>query len=305
MKATTLKRLVILIAVLSLVGGTGVIAERFQEKRLAGNRIREAELAVDKQDFVKAEAIYVEYLQHFPTDLEVQIKYANTLLKASKSLMAQSEAYGIYTHILTRASGREDVRRLLMQLKIDTGRFVSTGGGDDGADVDLMILLKSSSANPMLSSAKDEDQFRNLLSSPDGHLQFLLGQCYERAGDDPKALRKAKEMYEAAIKHTKGGSGLSAPQQIEAGERLATLLRDQFKDSEKANEVIDGLVKSSPQDHRAYLSGVSSFYGWNHIWSVFYEASNFGGRQSLTSTLHWPTLRLMGQSQIMIKQRNI
>jgi tetratricopeptide (TPR) repeat protein len=254
MKATTLKRLVILIAVLSLVGGTGVIAERFQEKRLAGNRIREAELAVDKQDFVKAEAIYVEYLQHFPTDLEVQIKYANALLKASKSLMAQSEAYGIYTHILTRASGREDVRRLLMQLKIDTGRFVSTGGRDDGADVDLMILLKSSSANPMLSSAKDEDQFRNLLSSPDGHLQFLLGQCYERAGDDPKALRKAKEMYEAAIKHTKGGSGLSAAQQIEAGERLATLLRDQFKDSEKANEVIDGLVKSSPQDHRAYLS---------------------------------------------------
>jgi cellulose synthase operon protein C len=254
MKATTLKRLVILIAVLSLVGGTGVIAERFQEKRLAGNRIREAELAVDKQDFVKAEAIYVEYLQHFPTDLEVQIKYANALLKASKSLMAQSEAYGIYTNILTRASGREDVRRLLMQLKIDTGRFVSSGGRSDGADVDLMILLKSSSANPMLSSAKDEDQFRNLLSSSDGHLQFLLGQCYERAGDDPKALRKAKEMYEAAIKHTKGGSGLSTAQQIEAGERLATLLRDQFKDSEKANEVIDGLVKSSPQDYRAYLS---------------------------------------------------
>lgn len=254
MKATTAKRLAILIAVLSLVGGTGVIAERFQEKRLAGDRIKEAELAVDKQDFVKAETIYLEYLQHFPTDLEIQIKYANTLLKASKSLMALSEAYQIYTNILTRASGREDVRRLLMQLKIDTGRYVSSGGRDDGADVDLMILLKSSSLNPKLSSPKDEDQFRNLLSSSDGYLQFLLGQCYERAGDDPKTLRKAKEMYEAAIKHTKGSSGLGAAQQIEAGERLATLLRDQFKDSEKANEVIDGLVKSSPQNYRAYLS---------------------------------------------------
>ena len=254
MKATTLKRLAILIAVLSLVGGTGVIAERFQEKRLADGRIKEAEGAIVKQDFVKAEAIFGEYLQHFPTDLEIQIKYANTLLKASKSLMAQSEAYQIYTNILKRASGREDVRRLLLQLKIDTGRLVSSNGRDDGADFDLKILLKSSSLNPKLLSSNDEDQFKNLLSSPDGHLQFLLGQCYEKAGDDPKALRKAKELYEAAIKHTKGSSGLSAPQQIEAGERLATLLRDQFKDSQKANEVIDGLVKNSPQDYRAYLS---------------------------------------------------
>ena len=254
MKATTWKRLAILIAVLSLVGGTGVVAELFQEKRLAGGRIKEAEVAIHEQEFVKAEAIFREYLQHFPTDLEIQIKYANTLLKASKSLMAQSEAYQIYNNILTRASGREDVRRLLMQLKIDTGRFVSSSGRDDGADVDLKILLKSSSLNPKLSSSNDEDQFKNLLSSPDGHLQFLLGQCYERAGDDPKTLRKAKELYEAAIKHTKGSSGLSAPRQIEAGERLATLLRDQFKDPQKANDVIDGLVKNSPQDYRAYLS---------------------------------------------------
>ena len=254
MKATTFKRLAILMATLSLVGGTGVIAERFQEKRLAGDRIKEAGLAIDKEDFVKAEAIFREYLQHFPTDLEIQVKYANTLLRASKSLMAQSEAFQIYTNVLTRASGREDIRRQLMQLKIDTGRFVSSGGRDDGADVDLMILLKSSSANPTLSSPKDEDQFRNLLSSPDGYLQFLLGQCYERAGDDPKTLRKAKEMYEAAIKHTKSSSGLSAPQQIEAGERLAILLRDQFKDPEKAKEVIEGVVKTSPQNYRAYLS---------------------------------------------------
>ena len=73
-----------------------------------------------------------------------------------------------------------------MQLKFDMGRFVSSSGRDDGADVDLKILLKSSSLNPKLLSSNDEDQFKNLLSSPDGHLQFLLGQCYEKAGDDPR-----------------------------------------------------------------------------------------------------------------------
>ena len=38
MKATTVKRLAILIAVLSLVGGTGFIAQRFQVKRLAAKQ---------------------------------------------------------------------------------------------------------------------------------------------------------------------------------------------------------------------------------------------------------------------------
>ena len=43
MKATTVKRLAILIAVLSLLGGTGFFAHEFQVKRLGRNEIKRGE----------------------------------------------------------------------------------------------------------------------------------------------------------------------------------------------------------------------------------------------------------------------
>ena len=64
MKATTVKRLAILIAVLSLAGGTGVYRScDIQEKRLARTRIKEAEVAIEKNDFANAESLFREYLQ--------------------------------------------------------------------------------------------------------------------------------------------------------------------------------------------------------------------------------------------------
>ena len=114
-----------------------------------------------------------------------------------------------------------------------------------------MILLKSSSQDPTLASSKDKVQFQNLLSSPDGYLQFLLGQCYEKAGDDSTTSQKAKEMYEAAIKHDKK---LSDSERIEARERLAMLLRDRVKDLAGADHVINEMVEKYPNDYRANLS---------------------------------------------------
>ena len=65
MKATTVKRLAILIIVLSVAGGAVFALERAQMRKLAGYRIKEAELAVEQKDFAKAESLYREYLQAF------------------------------------------------------------------------------------------------------------------------------------------------------------------------------------------------------------------------------------------------
>ena len=72
-------------------------------------------------DFAKAERLYWEHLVVFPDDVEIKIKYADVLLKAAPSPKRQDEALQIYTGILTRDPGREDVRRKQMELKIAMG----------------------------------------------------------------------------------------------------------------------------------------------------------------------------------------
>ena len=76
MKARTAKRIAILILVLSLVGGAGFFTQRYQVDRLAKKELEKAELACMEGDFAKAEALFRAYVQVFPEDLEIQIKYA-------------------------------------------------------------------------------------------------------------------------------------------------------------------------------------------------------------------------------------
>ena len=84
MKATTVKRFAILIAVLGLLGGTGFIVHEKQVERLGRNEIKEARSAFEEGEFAKAEMRFRNYLQVFPADLEIQIEHADTLQKVSK-----------------------------------------------------------------------------------------------------------------------------------------------------------------------------------------------------------------------------
>jgi cellulose synthase operon protein C len=236
MNATTVKRLAILIAVLSLLGGITFIAHEIQVKRLGENVIKEAKTAIEKGDFAKAEMRFRDYLRVFPAELEIQIAHADTLLKVSQSLTAQYQALQTYNNVLKQSLGRLDVRRKLMQLKIDMGRFISTRGQVDGADFDLKILLEASSPSRT-----------DFLSSTDGDLQFLLGRCYEENKEDPSAPANAVSLYLKAIEN-------KATQRIEAGERCATILRDKLQQPKKAEQVINSLVENSPQDYRGYLA---------------------------------------------------
>ena len=148
--------------------------------------------------------------------------------KCPRSPIAQYDALQAYNSVLKQEPGRIDVRRKLMQLKIDMGRLVSSSGHVDGADFDLKILLEASSSNPKLSSSPDpkkspsensRDQFLNLLTSSEGELQYLLGQCYEAQAevqDNSTTLADAVLLYQKAIEH-------KTSHRIEAGERCAAL----------------------------------------------------------------------------------
>ena len=83
MRVKTIKRGAILIAVLSLIAGTGFFTQRFQVIKLAKEKADEADNAVKKGDFAKAEKLYREHVMVIPNDFDILEKYADTLLKAA------------------------------------------------------------------------------------------------------------------------------------------------------------------------------------------------------------------------------
>jgi cellulose synthase operon protein C len=221
MRSTTWKRWVILIGALGIFAVAVFFAQRFQVSRLARSKAQEAESAVEKGNFQEAAKIYSQHLSVVPDDVEIQIKYADTLVKEAPSLQKQATALKLYAEVLRRFPGREDVRRRQMELKFTMGQYT-----DAGAESDLKMLLSL-------------PQNKN-----DGDLLFKMGRCREEGKND----LDAKQWYEQAIT-------AHAPRRIEAYQRLATILRrpDRLNDPKAADQLIDEMVQSSPDNYEVYL----------------------------------------------------
>ena len=173
MWAKIVKRWLIFVTVLSLIAVAAFFTQRYQVGRLAKSKVEEADNALHEHNFAKAEKLYWEHLVLFQDDLDVKIKYADTLLKVASSPKRQAEALQIYHEILTRSSGRDDVRRKQVELK-----FAMGGPRMMGAE-DLTILL---------SRSENEN---------DGELLFLMGRYCEENSDE----ENAEKWYQKAIKH--------------------------------------------------------------------------------------------------------
>ena len=124
------------------------------------------------------------------------------------------------------------MRRRKAKLLFDMERFKQ-------ASEQLQILLEPTKA----ANYKPEPE--------DGALEFMMAQCQEKAGSEPGSERlfeSAIAFYQKAIVHL--GTG---PDRLEAYSRLASLLRDRQDDEEGADEVIEAMVNSDPQNYRVYL----------------------------------------------------
>ena len=267
MRVKTAKRLGILISVVILVGATGFYAQRYQLSRLAKKEFEKATLAFQEGDFARAEALFRDQRRAFPDDVKVQVKHADAIVKASRSPAAQAEADQIYTRILKRSVGRDDVRQALINLKLEMGGLVSSTGREDGADVHVKILLDK---------AEHKD---------DPHLVYLMGRCEEAKGNDvitgksasksavESAFKKAVEAYGKVLEQKGAPDRVDVGERdetklaeflrdkLDAGERLAVLLRDKLDEAKKAEAVINKLVDDRPlvddspkEGNRAYLA---------------------------------------------------
>jgi tetratricopeptide (TPR) repeat protein len=178
MTAKTIKRLAILTAILGLIGGTAIWAQRYQLNKMAASVIARAKRAEEKREFSEAERLYQQHLEVVQGDTDVMLQYADMLSRADDTLKRQQEAMGLYTEVLKRFPGRVDVRRRRMDLEFKMGNFRA-------ARADLAILLPT--------------------ADDDGELQFKMGRSCEAEGDDTNATIS----YRAAIKNR-------APQRLEA-----------------------------------------------------------------------------------------
>jgi len=218
MRPTTLRRLAVAVVVLVLGVVSIVLVQRHQVSRLGRSNLSEADQAVEAGDLERAEELYLQHTQVFPDDLEAKLKYANVLLDRSKTPARIAQAVGIYDGVLAREPGRDDARRRLAEI------LVESGSARDLVDArsHISILLR---ANP-----------------GDGDLEYLMGRCEQAADDD----RAAVESFKSAAAH-------DASQRFDALQRAATLLRGRLNEPDEADEVIESMVASAPDDHRVYL----------------------------------------------------
>jgi tetratricopeptide (TPR) repeat protein len=224
MRVKTIKRLVILIAVLGLVSGSAVWGWNWQITRMAHAKVLEAENAVKNGDFATAEQIYKYHMELVPDDVEIQVAYADALSMGG-SITERAEAIKVYGYVLGKNIARDDVRRKLMELKVKAGRLLNIGL-DNGAEYDLKLLLSKES------------------NKNDGELLYWMGRCAEAGQSD--AL--AETYYQGATK-----ADTTPEIKINAYSRLASVRRKRLNKLESADQAIAKMVESNPNNYRVYL----------------------------------------------------
>ncbi len=227
MRLKTIKRLAILIGVIGLVSGSAVWGWNWQITRMAHGKVLQAEEAVKKGEFATAEGLYREHMELVvPVDIEIQLAYADALSRGG-SIIELSEALRVYDNVLKKKGlGKDDVRRKQMELRVKAGRLVVANEPEAGAEFDLKMLL-------------DQESNKN-----DGELLFWSGRCAEAGKNDLAAA----SFYQRAIK-----ADTTPDIKIDSYWHLANVLRHRLDKPEQADQAIEKMVESYPNNYKVYV----------------------------------------------------
>ena len=159
-----------------------------------------------------------QHLAVVPDDVEVQIKYADAILKIGSGRRSLQDALAIYESVLKQYPGRD-------------GRAAACGGAGRRDRSGMFERAREPPDEPAEDGRQD-----------DGHLEYLMGRCYEQDERD----RPRREILP-------GRDRARGPRAARASQRLAILLRDKLGQRRRPIKVIDEMVKSAPGDYRVYL----------------------------------------------------
>jgi len=214
----TLRRAAIAAVVLVLGVVAVVLLQRYQVSRLGRGNLAAAEAAEKAGDLAKAEEAYLQHVTVFPDDLDAQVKYADVLLRRSRTPGRIEQAVTIYMSVLNRDPSRDDARRAAAVLLADGGGEENTGRARDY----LGVLLKKSPEDP--------------------ELWYYMGRCQERTRDFADALASYEKAFKPGFKD-----------RFDARGRAARLARRELNQPEKADAIVDEMVAAEPAEAGAYM----------------------------------------------------
>ncbi|MFO0887988.1 MAG: tetratricopeptide repeat protein [Isosphaeraceae bacterium] len=226
MNTLTLRRFIILLAVVLGSGLLVFFAQRYQVSRMNQSVLARASEAEKAGNVEVASQLYQEHLEMVPDDQEAKAKLADVLLKGSRNAAQLDRAAAIYAELLARAPGKREVRRHLAELLVERERYAQ-------AEQHLEILIGD--------------------LGDDGELLYLLGRCQEElgkgeGGSKPRTERAAN-LYEQAIKNN-----VSSEKRLDAYQRRAFLLHGQLNRPTEAAQVIKEMIAFQPENPQVYLA---------------------------------------------------
>jgi tetratricopeptide (TPR) repeat protein len=186
----------------------------YQVRRNAGTILRQADHAVEQEQYPQALTLLTHYLTCVPGDVEAQAKLAVVQDRLARTRPQKVRALALLEQVLRRAPQRADLRPRAVALALELGRT-------DDAVRHVRLLI---------AAAPD-----------DAGLEVRLAECHEQGGDPERA---AAALRRAIAKD---------PAHLVAHARLADLLRYHLDRAAEVGPLLDELVAANPRLAGAWL----------------------------------------------------
>ncbi len=214
------KLLAWIVGTLAVSAGAVHFAHSAQMKRHARTLLAQ----VDQEEAAGKPDHAAEYLKRYLTintfDTDALARYGLLLDKTATTDAARARIASIFEKVLARDRKRDAIRRRVIELYLDLGRFVpKEAGWNTEARQHAELLVQT--------RPEDSESFE------------LLGRCLAADGEPARA----REQYRKAVEKD--------PKRIEAAVGLAWLLRR--SQSDEGDAVMDAMVRANPTEATAYL----------------------------------------------------